>query len=381
LKVIIQTGAVKFPLTGIGRYTYELSENLRQLLGKENVKYFSGTKFIDAFEKPKSRARENKTFLNTLKNTLVKSKTTARLSHILFLFAQSCLLTRHQKYIYHSPNYYLPRFGGKSVVTIHDLSVFSWAWCHPAFRVNAIQNAINYAVKHATMLITDSEFVKHEIAERYNISLDKIVAIPLAAGDEFKPRSQTETEECLNKYNLAYEQYSLFVSSIEPRKNLKTLLNAYKSIPLTTRSQYPLIIIGYKGWESEDIHLKMLEAEEEGWLKYIGFAQPEDLPCIYSGARLFIFPSYYEGFGLPVLEAMASATPVVCSNSSSLPEVVGNAAAMCEPEDVLTLTKLIITGLEDDTWRAEKKHAGLKQAKKFSWKRCAEETARVYQKM
>lgn len=378
MKIIIQTSAVKFPLTGIGRYTYELAEKLRFKFGKKNVKYFNGARFLDSFETSKLSIKHD---LNILKRLIIKTQVLIRLYHLFFPFIQGYRLMTHKGYVYHGPNYYLPRFAGRSVVTIHDLSVFSWAWCHPAERVKAIQKAINYSVKHASMLITDSEFVRQEIAQFYNISLDKIVAIPLAAGDEFKPRAKAEAQSLLAKYSLKFEKYSLFVSTIEPRKNLKTLLEAYRLIPLNVRINFPLIIIGYKGWSSEDIHLKMLEAEEEGWLRYIGFAEAGDLPYIYSGARLFIFPSHYEGFGLPVLEAMASGIPVVCSNSSSIPEVVGDAAAMCAPEDVKTLSDLIIVGLENDVWRNEAIVKGLQQAKKFSWERCAEETAEVYQKV
>lgn len=110
----------------------------------------------------------------------------------------------------------------------------------------------------------------------------------------------------------------------------------------------PLVISGFKGWNSDDLHKRFMKGEREGWLRYLGFTPYADLPALYAGATTFIFPSIYEGFGLPVLEAMASGTPVVCSNSSSLPEVVGDVALMCDALDVETLTTLIIKSLEDD---------------------------------
>lgn len=378
MKLIIQTNAIKYPLTGIGRYSYELAKNLTNIYGSENVKYFNGRRFVESIEQTDPSIGRK---VNVIKSWVIKSSLLTKAYLIIFPIIQSYFLRSYSNYIYHGPNYYLPNFQGKSVVTIHDLSVFSWSWCHPKNRVKALQKAINNAVKKASILITDSEFIKQEIIQFYNFPSDKIFVIPLAAGNEFRVRSKAEIDSILNKYNLDYNEYSLFVSTIEPRKNLKTLLSSYKKLPLGIRKQFPLLIIGHGGWKSEDVHLIMQEAEAEGWLKYIGYIEADDLPCIYSGARLFIFPSFYEGFGLPVLEAMASGVPVVCSNSSSLPEVVGNAAAMCDPENVNEFTHLITIGLVDNEWRTNAIEVGLNQSKKFSWQKCAQETAKVYQKL
>lgn len=123
---------------------------------------------------------------------------------------------------------------------------------------------------------------------------------------------------------------------------------------------------------------RLRTAEGEGWVRYLGFVSENDLPLLFAGARLFTFPSLYEGFGLPILEAMASGVPVVTSTSSTLPEVAGDAAAMCDPEDVESLTRLIAQGLDDERWRDTAIERGLAQAGRFSWKRCAEETAAIY---
>ena len=185
----------------------------------------------------------------------------------------------------------------------------------------------------------------------------------------------------LKRYQLEYQGYSLFVGTIEPRKNIVTLLDAYARLPVSVRRQWPLILTGYKGWQSEAIHARIKDAERQGWARYLGFLPAEDLPGLYAGARLFAFPSLYEGFGLPVLEAMSSGVPVVCSDSSSLPEVVGSAALMCAPMDVETLAMNLLKGLEDNIWRTQAVTQGLQQSAGFSWERCAQETIAVYQKL
>lgn len=375
MKVIIQTNSIKYPLTGIGRYTYELAKNLPLQIGIDNIKYFHGWKFIENLDTTRDLSSGNTTLTKRIE---IKSYLLAKIFYLVFPLIQGLNLKRYKDYIYHGPNYYLPYCLSKSVVTIHDLSMFSWSWCHPSGRVGILQRAINYSVKNASMLITDSEFVRQELAQLYSLPLEKIVSVPLAAGNEFKVRTNEQVITILDKYNLHFKGYGLFVGTIEPRKNIKTLLVAYKKMPLDIRLRFPLLIIGYKGWESEDIHSSMQQAEAESWLKYIGYVEADDLPYIYSGARLFIFPSLYEGFGLPVLEAMASGVPVVCSNSSSLPEVVGSAAAMCDPENINEFTRLITIGLLDGKWRTQAIEAGLTQSKKFSWERCAKETAEVY---
>jgi alpha-1,3-rhamnosyl/mannosyltransferase len=182
----------------------------------------------------------------------------------------------------------------------------------------------------------------------------------------------------MKKFGILYQEYSLFVGTIEPRKNLLVLLDAYECLPLMVRNQWPLVIAGYQGWRSEHIHARIARGVRTGWIKYLGFVDGNDLPLLFSGARLFVFPSLYEGFGLPVLEAMASGVPVVCSNSSSLPEIAEGVALMGNPQDAQALSGLIHRALTDLTWRTEATLRGLARARDYSWKRCAQSTANVY---
>ena len=244
-----------------------------------------------------------------------------------------------------------------------------------------MRKEIALTLKRADMLITDSEYTRQEIASYFSWPLEKIRAVSLACSSDFRPRTADELIPTLWKHGLSPGSYSLFVGTIEPRKNLDVLLDAYALLPQSIRQQWPLVLIGYRGWRNEQLHARIETAVTEGWVRHLGFVDSNELPLFYAGARIFVFPSLYEGFGLPVLEAMASGIPVVCSNSSTLPEVAGDAAAMCEPQDVGTLSRLIATGLEDEIWRSEAKSKGLLQASSFSWQRCAEETAAVYREV
>jgi alpha-1,3-rhamnosyl/mannosyltransferase len=318
---------------------------------------------------------------NKLRQTVLKNALIRGLYSSVSPVFKQLALRGYTDHVYHGPNFYLPPFAGPSVCTFHDLSIFTWAHCHPPERVKYMRKEIALTLKRADMLITDTETTRQEVAAYFNWPLDKIRAVPLACSDDFRPRSLEEIKPVLTKHGLSYQGYSLYVGTIEPRKNLDVLLDAYALLPKVVRKQWPLILIGYQGWRSEQLHERIKAAVSEGWARYLGFVEAGELPLLYAGARVFVFPSLYEGFGLPVLEAMASGIPVVCSNASTLPEVGGEAATMFEPQDVDTLSELINRALQDQSWREMAVKKGLLQAAKFSWKRCATETAAVYKEV
>ena len=152
-------------------------------------------------------------------------------------------------------------------------------------------------------------------------------------------------------------------------------------MPAAAKRAYPLVISGYKGWENEELFRLFAKGEREGWLRYLGFVPGKDLPVLYSAATSFVFPSIYEGFGLPVLEAMASGTPVICSNATSLPEVAGEAALMHTPEDVDTLTSYLQMMTEDAALKQAMTNSGLARSRQFSWSLCADKTIEAYEQV
>lgn len=381
MKAILSVDPIKFPLTGIGRYTYELGKGLqREAMKREalqSLTFLHGYKLTQNLPEPDDA--KPMAGAPRWKRYIQQSNLAVGLFRQINPLLKSRALKGFEYHLFHGPNYYLPPFGGRSVVTIHDLSHYVWTQGHPAERVRYMQAEMELSLKRASAIITDTEYTRQEVARYFNWPLDKIFAVHLASSAEFMPRNVQDLTPVLQKYGLTPGQYCLFTGTVEPRKNLATLLAAYAKLPPATRRKWPLVIAGYKGWQSEGLHKSLQEAQQQGWLTYLGFVPSHDLPLLMAGARLFAYPSHYEGFGLPVLEAMACGVPVVCSNATTLPEIAGEAAALHNPEDVDHLYDLISAGLEDDAWRLQAREAGLKQAQRFSWEKCTRETLNVYQ--
>ncbi|AKP32389.1 glycosyltransferase family 4 protein [Yersinia aleksiciae] len=377
MRVVFSTDAIKYPLTGIGRYTYELAQELQNSDEILDLLFLQGRKV--SHDLPAVTMGSNAT--SGLKNVVKKSAVASELYRLAAPWLKSLALAPYKSFIYHSTNFYLPPRVDNAVATFHDLSIFKWPQCHPANRVRYMQKELLLTIKRAKVLITDSEFTRKELAEYFDYPIEKIVSAPLASSGDFYPRDYVTLQSLMTKLGLTAGQYALFTGTIEPRKNIATLLDAYERLPLEMRTRYPLVICGFSGWNSEDLHRRFELATQQGWLLYLGYLNSDDLPLLFSGARTFLFPSLYEGFGLPVLEAMASGVPVVCSNAASLPEVLGDSGLMCDAMNVEGLSTAIIQSLEDKDWRSNTIAAGLARASTFSWKRCAQETIKAYKQV
>ena len=284
-------------------------------------------------------------------------------------------------HIFHGTNYSIPAFPGPTIATIHDLSVLKWPEFHPPDRVRYIEKAMKQTLSRADRLITDSEFTRREVAATLSWPLDRIDAIHLRVREQFRPRHEYEIENTLKRYSLRYQGYSLYSGTIEPRKNLSTLLDAYQLLPETDRKQWPLVLCGDPGWHSQELLARIQKHQEQGWLHYLGYLSDEELLAIMSGARVFVFPTRYEGFGLPVLEAMASGVPTACSTAESLIEVTNGAAVTFDALDAPKLAEVLSEMLEDDAYRSKIRTAGLDRANDFSWRKCEEQTMQSYQRI
>lgn len=377
MKVIFGTDAIKYPLTGIGRYAFELANQLSESSDISELFFLRGSSISTQIPV----AKETSSSAEGLKQYIKKNQFASEAYRLTAPWLKTNALRKHKDAIYHGPNFYLPPRVSRCVVTFHDLSVFTLPQCHPPERVRFMRKELLQTLKRAEVFLTDSDYTRRELIDYFNLPEQKVFTAKLACGDEFKPYAESEISSVLSKYKLSYKKYTLFTGSIEPRKNITTLLDAYERLPLTLRQQIPLVISGFKGWNSEQLHQRFDKGEREGWLRYLGFTVSAELPALFSGAVSFLFPSLYEGFGLPVLEALASGTPVVCSNSSSLPEVAGQNALMCDAMDVETLTRLIQRSLDDTEWQKQASKDGLVHVKQFSWERCAAETIMAYKQV
>jgi len=281
-------------------------------------------------------------------------------------------------HVFHGPNFYLPDFPGISVATIHDLSIFRYPQFHPPERVAFMQKEIPLTLRRANFLIADSEFIRREVIEFFRWPEDKVVAVPLAAAAVFGKRGADLTRPLLGRLGLTHDRYCLCVGTIEPRKNIDSLIRAYAALPVAMRNAYPLVVAGDPGWLSEAVHTELEAGRQQGWLHYLGYLPQDELPLLYAGARGFALPSWYEGFGLPLLEAMASGLPVLTSRDSALSELADDAAILVDPADQTEITSGLRRLLEDAPWRERAEARSLAIAAGYSWQVTASRTAHAY---
>jgi glycosyltransferase involved in cell wall biosynthesis len=280
--------------------------------------------------------------------------------------------------VFHGTNYCIPVYAPcPTVVTIHDLSLFVQAHTHETANVTRGKRRIPLMAKRATMIIAPSEWTKQETIAHLGIMPEKIRVIFEAAREGMTPLPMSECQSVLERHQIA-TPYLLYVGTIEPRKNLLTLIRAYDNLLKTTTHRPQLVLCGGRGWLFEEVFALVEELKLQDMVRFTGYVADEDLPALYSAAELFLYPSLYEGFGLPPLEAMACGTPVITSNVSSLPEVVGNAGLMHDPHDHRALTQAVANLLGDAQVREHYRRAGLEQAARFSWERASHETQAVY---
>jgi alpha-1,3-rhamnosyl/mannosyltransferase len=389
MNVILGCDPLLQPLTGIGHYTNQLGNGLKELQAVETLKLFAHGKFFSqdlltnlSEQSISTKGKLTKSSLTAkLRTSLASSESVVKLYQTLLPYVTKMALKNYSDHIFHSPNFDLPNFEGKKIVTIHDLSTLRFPEYHPKSRVNFVNNAITNSISEADHIITDSEFVKAELIALLGADKHKISAIPLGADSIYMPRNQQDCFTVINKYALEYKKYFLFVSTIEPRKNLLTLLRSFSLYRKKYPNGLPLILIGGNGWNNQDILNEIANLETKGWVKYLGYVPQNHIPELYSAARSLLFPSIYEGFGLPVLEAIQSGIPVLTCKKSSMSEIVADSAALVELNDDNAMFEAISRFSEDTDWCEKLSNKGLIQAKKFSWERCITDTFKVYKSL
>ena len=286
--------------------------------------------------------------------------------------------------LFHATDNLLPRLAGvKSVFTLHDLVHRFYPETLSTLNRWFLTIMMGRFLRTADMVISDSENTKRDAVRMYGVDESKIRVIHDGVNARFHPVEAETIIAAREQYALP-ERFLLFVGTIEPRKNLISLLEAFATLREESNDQESaiggskLVIVGKKGWKYDDFFRRLRGLGLEGEVLFPGFVPDKDLPAVYSAADLFVFPSLYEGFGLPVLEAMACGTPVVCSNTSSLPEVAGDAALLVEPYDVRELKDALARLLADASLRGGLVDRGLRRVTQFTWQKTAEQTLAVY---
>lgn len=363
-RIIIDSLSLLGSLTGIGRYTYENAKELEQLSNYQ-IDYFYGY-VSDKLMIPASAKKTKSLRSLIIKNPFIKS-----IIRTIMFRLSGMMAPRYD--LYWQPNF-IPNHGIKAdkiVATVHDFSWEIYPEFQPKERVKYFQKYFYSSILKCDHIITGSHFTKREIVERVGISPDKITVIYHGIDHNlFYPRELT---------NKSPQKYILAVGSIEPRKNLKNLLNAYAMLDKEFKNEYHLTLVGASGWNNDDIVHEMKSLGQ--WVKYSGYVSDEELAILYSNASLFIYPSVYEGFGIPPLEAMACGTPVIASSASTLPEVCADAAYYIDPLNIKSIKEGILKVLGNEELQKALIAKGLVRAKEFSWGKSALEHQKVFEKV
>ena len=277
---------------------------------------------------------------------------------------------------------------GRDLVTIHDLAIYKHPEWFPGRQWFSTRLVVPQSIEIAGKIIVPSEATKRDLIELFHVSSFKISVIPHGVEERFFQKLETgvgrrELGDKLSVTNSKFQtsnSYILFVGTIEPRKNVVRLIEAYSKLPEDITNQYNLVIAGQRGLGFEDVFLEIsnLKLEIKSRVKLLNYVPEEKLPILYKRASLFVYPSLYEGFGLPVLEAMASGVPVVTSNISSMPEVVGEAGLLVNPYSVAEITDAIMEIVRDNAKASQISIAGMRRAAKFNWEDAAKRMLAVY---
>lgn len=271
--------------------------------------------------------------------------------------------------------------GAKSVTTIHDLTTLILPEYHLP-HIQQMQAAkFRFAQEQADAVIAVSENTKRDIVRLLGIEPERVHVVHEGVAPGLRPLPPETITPILAAYGLEPQTYILHVGTIEPRKNLVRLVEAYQQVRQAMAQPPKLALVGRKGWFYEEVYARVTALDLTDNVLFLDTVSDDELPAFYNGALLKVYPTLYEGFGLPALEAMACGTAVVAANTSSLPEVVGNAGVLIDPTDVSTITNAILSILENPDFSAALSEKSLAQAQKFTWNQVAQDTLAVYEKV
>jgi alpha-1,3-rhamnosyl/mannosyltransferase len=236
-------------------------------------------------------------------------------------------------------------------------------------------------LQEARHIITDAQSTRRELIEIFNLPADKISAIHLGVDARFLAPNLPTAAQTLARFDVRPQHYLLSVGTLEPRKNIERTLLAYATLPANLRGSLPLVLTGGKGWKDEAILARIKQIKPPGRVVLTGYVAHQELLALYASCTVFVYPSLYEGFGLPILEAMAAGAPVITSNTSAMPEVAGDAALLVDPMSVDAIAAAMQRLLEDRELAAALSARGKERARGFTWARTAQETLKVYRRV
>ncbi|MBL7063081.1 MAG: glycosyltransferase family 4 protein [Anaerolineae bacterium] len=282
----------------------------------------------------------------------------------------------------HSPGF-VPPVGGvsRSVLTIHDLNFLYYPQFLTPESHRYYNQQIEWVVRRADHILADSHATKSDLTSLLAVPSEKVSVVHLAADSTFRPLPGTEVGQVATRYGLQPGRFLLFVGTLEPRKNLPGLLQAYRYLLDAEVTTAPLVLVGGKGWLYDEVFERIEALHLTEGVCLLHGVPDADLPGLYNAASVLTMPSFYEGFGLPALEAMACGTPVVVAERASLPEVVGEAGLLVNPDDPGNIAQALARVLTEEPLRVQMRELGLAQAARFTWEETARQTLAIYRRV
>lgn len=365
-------------LTGISRYLRNLYGAMEALDGPYTVEisYFNG-KGVNLRMPPVAEPRTGAKRAATLWKLPDPAVFTLRCAHWLWYEQSLRRVVRKMPFDLYHETAFTPAAvrSVPEIYSLYDLSLLRYPETHPRERVWFFEFFKRRRMHHVTHILTLSQYVREEICHVLGWPLERVTAIPLAPAKVFRPKSRQEVAKARTKFCLP-DDYLLFVGSMEPRKNIGLLMKALQ----ICRSCIPLVLVGWEAW-GEKGWLETARSQFPRRIFLLGYVDDETLASLYSGAAALVYPSLYEGFGLPILEAMACGCPVICSNAASMPEVAGGAARLVDPRNPEDLAAAIDELMGSTDRRKRLTQEGLRRAAQFSWERTARQTAALFRKV
>jgi glycosyltransferase involved in cell wall biosynthesis len=374
MRILINTIPLLTPLSGVGHYVINLINSMMALKREHEYFFFYGNRVSSELRNYQSevyRLARVAFYSGILPQSAI---------YKLRRFSVRYLLSKDTYDIYHETNYFPPgSITLPTISTIYDLSVNLYPQYHPIERVRMFEKYFLTNLPYCRQIIAISNSTKNDLVRLTGYPEERITVSYPGYHSRFKVVGRASVSDYIKDRRLP-RKYILYLGTLEPRKNIQLLLSAYSLLEKTLRERYHLVLAGGKGWNYEEIFRSVDKLGIRSSIVFLGYVRDDEAPLLYNGASLFIYPSFYEGFGLPPLEAMACGCPVISANTSSLPEVVGDQGVMVDPHDEYDLRDKMEMLLTDNKARTRLKEYGLMRAHMFSWETCARQTLEVYRK-
>lgn len=386
-KLLINLNPLRLPLTGIGYYTKNIVKECLQrnieLVGIKNGKIFSKQEikeFIVLLEENSSVSNHSSvSFKNKLFELLRSFPGIYVVKYFLISIRAKKILSRLAKdgFTYFEPSFVPMKFNGKIITTIHDLSFLTHPEFHPIERVNFLTKMVKKTILVSNHIIVDSDFIKGELLDHYSISKELVSTVYLGVERKFRIYDKREVCPTLDKLNIRHNEFILSVATLEPRKNLSRLVDSYRDLSDKIKNKYPLVLVGSSGWKNSALFDSIQDLVDSGNIVVAGYLSDAQLNHVYSSAALFVYPSIYEGFGLPIIEAMASGTAVLTSDCGATAEVAEQSALLVNPESTKAITDGIASILLGKELRLSLEEKAINRASRFTWRKCVDDILSV----